>query len=79
VGLAIFLAPSSSKVAAARRVCDALRTLHNRKRILAGGISDFDVPLDENRLCALVMIGLRPDGAKEPLAVEDGFRESRQS
>ena len=32
-------------------------------------------PRDE-RLCALVLIGVRPDGAKEVVALEDGFRRA---
>jgi putative transposase len=33
----------------------------------------------EGRLCCLVMIGARPDGAKELVAIEDGYRESQES
>jgi transposase-like protein len=39
----------------------------------------FRVRLEEDRLCALVMIGVRPDGTKELIAIEDGFRESTES
>lgn len=39
----------------------------------------FRVRLEEDRLCTLVMIGVRPDGTKELLAVEDGYRESTES
>jgi putative transposase len=39
----------------------------------------FNVRLEEDRLCTLVMIGARPDGTKELIAVEDGFRESKDS
>jgi putative transposase len=39
----------------------------------------FNVRLEEDRLCTLVMIGARPDGTKELIAVEDGFRESTDS
>jgi putative transposase len=39
----------------------------------------FRVRLEEDRLCTLVMIGVRPDGKKELLAVEDGYRESTDS
>jgi hypothetical protein len=35
--------------------------------------------LEDDRLCTLVMIGARPDGEKELLAVEDGYRESAES
>jgi transposase-like protein len=39
----------------------------------------FNVRLEDDRLCALVIIGARPDGAKEVIALEDGFRESTES
>jgi transposase-like protein len=39
----------------------------------------FRVRLEEDRLCTLVMIGVRPDGTKELIAVEDGYRESAES
>jgi putative transposase len=39
----------------------------------------FRVRLEEDRLCTLVLIGARPDGTKELLAVEDGFRESTRA
>ena len=34
---------------------------------------------EQDRLCLLVMIGVRPDGTKELIAVEDGYRESTES
>ncbi len=34
---------------------------------------------DDDRLCLLVVIGVREDGVKELLAVEDGYRESTES
>jgi putative transposase len=34
---------------------------------------------EDDRLCLLVVIGVREDGAKELLAVEDGYRESTES
>jgi transposase-like protein len=39
----------------------------------------FNIRLEDDRLCALVMIGARPNGEKELLAVEDGYRESAES
>lgn len=39
----------------------------------------FNVRLEDDRLCTLVMIGVRPDGTKELIAVEDGYRESTAS
>src|SRR5438552_2504377 len=34
---------------------------------------------EDERLCLLVVIGVREDGTKELLAVEDGYRESTES
>jgi transposase-like protein len=34
---------------------------------------------EDDRLCLLVVIGVRADGVKELLAVEDGYRESTES
>jgi putative transposase len=31
------------------------------------------------RLCTLVLVGVRPDGTKEVVALEDGYRESAES
>jgi len=39
----------------------------------------FNIRLAEDRLCTLVVIGARPDGTKEVIAVEDGYRESTES
>jgi transposase-like protein len=39
----------------------------------------FRIRLEEDRLCALVMIGVRRDGTKELIAIEDGYRESTES
>jgi len=39
----------------------------------------FNIRLEEDRLCTLVLIGVRPDGSKELIAVEDGYRESTES
>jgi putative transposase len=39
----------------------------------------FNIRLEDDRLCTLVMIAARPDGEKELLAVEDGYRESAES
>ena len=38
-----------------------------------------NIRLAEDRLCTLVMIGVRPDGTKELIALEDGDRESTDS
>jgi transposase-like protein len=39
----------------------------------------FNIRLDDDRLCTLVMIGALPNGEKQLLAVEDGYRESAES
>ena len=39
----------------------------------------FNVRLNDDRQCILVMIGAKADGTKELIAVEDGFRESKES
>lgn len=56
------------------------RSLADRKYayIWADGIH-FNVRLEEDRLCTLVVIGVRADGTKELVAVEDGYRESTES
>ena len=39
----------------------------------------FNVRLEEDRLACLVLIGVRLDGKKEVIAIEDGYRESTES
>jgi len=39
----------------------------------------FRIRLEEDRLCCLVIVGVRPDGTKELVAVSDGYRESTES
>jgi len=39
----------------------------------------FNIRLEEDRLCCLVLIGVRADGRKELVAVGDGYRESKES
>jgi transposase-like protein len=39
----------------------------------------FTIRLEDERLCTLVVLGVRPDGTKELIAVEDGYRESTES
>ena len=39
----------------------------------------FKVRLDQDKVCLLVMIGVRTDGRKELIALADGFRESTES
>jgi transposase-like protein len=46
--------------------------------VFADGVH-FKVRLEEDRLCCLVIIGVRLDGQKELVAVADGYRESKDS
>lgn len=39
----------------------------------------FTIRLEDDRLAALVVVGVRPDGTKEVIAIEDGYRESTES
>jgi putative transposase len=39
----------------------------------------FNVRLEEDRLCCLVLVGVRVDGTKELVAIADGYRESTES
>jgi putative transposase len=39
----------------------------------------LNIRLEDDLLCTLMMIGARPNGEKELLAVEDGYRESAES
>jgi transposase-like protein len=39
----------------------------------------FNIRLDHERLCCLVLVGVRADGRKELVAVGDGYRESTES
>lgn len=71
------------------RLSEAWQAEHERwqQRSLAGvdyvylwadGVH-FTVRLEEDRLCCLVLVGVRPDGRKELVAVQDGYREDTQS
>jgi transposase-like protein len=39
----------------------------------------FNVRLEDERLCTLMLIGARADGQKELIAVEDGYCEGAES
>jgi putative transposase len=39
----------------------------------------FNIRLEEDRLCCLVLVGVRADGRKELVAVGDGYRCQRWS
>ena len=48
------------------------------QRIWSRDLSDR-VRLEDDRLCTLVMLGVKSDGTKELVALEDGCRESAES
>jgi putative transposase len=56
------------------------RSLADREYVYvwADGVH-FNIRLAEERLCTLVVVGVRSDGAKELVAVADGLRESTES
>lgn len=58
----------------------AKRDLSNKEYVYwwVDGIH-FNVRLDDDRQCVLVIIGARRDGVKEIVAIVDGFRESKES
>ncbi len=39
----------------------------------------FNVRLEQDRLCCLVIVGVRPDSSKELIALADGYREDTES
>jgi putative transposase len=46
--------------------------------VWADGIH-FRVRLEDDRLCTLVLIGVKADGTKDLIAIQDGYRESTES
>ena len=50
-----------------------------RLRVRVGRRIHFNIRLEEDRLCTLVILGVRADGTKELVALEDGYRESAES
>lgn len=46
--------------------------------VWADGVS-FNIRLEEDRLTCLVLVGVRRDGTKELIALEDGYRESEEA
>ena len=56
------------------------RDLADRDYVYVGADGvHFNSRLEDDRLCTLVVIGARPDGTQELIAVEDGYRESTES
>ena len=77
---------SASTVTRLKAVWEAEFTAWNQRSlegkeyvyVWADGVH-FNVRLEEDRLCVLVLMGATKDGKKELIAVLDGFRESEQS
>jgi putative transposase len=46
--------------------------------VFADGVN-FSIRLEEDRLTCLVLVGVRRDGTKELVALEDGYRESEEA
>jgi transposase-like protein len=90
-GLAALVGPEGAALSAAT-ITRLLQTWQEeyaawRQRSLAGadyvyvwadGLY-FNVRLEEDRLACLVLIGVRLDGKKEVITIEDGYRESTES
>jgi transposase-like protein len=90
-GLAALVGPEGAALSAST-ITRLLKAWQNeyeawRKRSLAGtdyvyiwadGLY-FNVRLEEDRLACLVVMGVRLDGKKEVIAIEDGYRESTES
>jgi transposase-like protein len=62
----------------ARRFADRDLSTVDYVYLWADGIH-LNVRLDEEKLCLLVMIGVRVDGTKELVALTDGYREATES
>jgi putative transposase len=88
--LSVLLGPEAGGLSATaiNRLLSSWQTEYSewRKRSLAGkdyvylwadGVY-FNVRLEEDRLACLVLIGVLTDGTKEVIAIEDGYRESKE-
>ena len=62
----------------ARRFADRDLSSVDYVSLWADGVH-LNVRLDEEKLCLLVMIGVRVDGTKELVALSDGYREATES
>ena len=64
---------------ATRRRHSGPGTCPRRLRVPVGRRDPPEIRLGEEKLCLLVMIGVRADGRKELVALADGYRESAES
>ncbi|MFP4217211.1 MAG: IS256 family transposase, partial [Phycisphaerae bacterium] len=58
--------------------CTRSAAPHGADYLWADGVH-FNVRLEEDRTCILVLMGATAEGKKELIAVQDGYRESEQS
>ena len=61
------------------RFCTRSLRFHRYAYLFVDGVHVSVRLGEDDRLCLLVVIGVREDGVKELLAVEDGYRESTES
>jgi putative transposase len=61
------------------RFCTRSLRFHRYAYLFVDGVHVSVRLGEDDRLCLLVVIGVREDGTKELLAVEDGYRESTES
>jgi putative transposase len=61
------------------RFCERSLRFHRYAYLFVDGVHVSVRLGEDDRLCLLVVIGVREDGTKELLAVEDGYRESTES
>jgi putative transposase len=61
------------------RFCERSLRFHRYAYLFCDGVHVSVRLGEDDRLCLLVVIGVRDDGTKELLAVEDGYRESTES
>ena len=72
--------PGSRKSGRANTRSGAKRSLKGKQYVYvwADGVH-FNIRLEEDRQCILVLMGATADGQKELIAIADGYRESEQS
>ena len=62
-----------------KKVCIKVGAIHTDYVYLWVDGIHLKVRLDQEKLCLLVMLGVRADGRKELVAITDGYRESTES
>lgn len=65
--------------ARSRRIWPMCTTRRSGKAAISAITNHLKVRLEQDKVCLLVMIGVRADGKKELVALDDGHRESTES